>query len=244
MRESQILFYLKELKKIQPSKDWAVLTKKQIFGETKKESFIETIRPAIDWLFQYRFYKPVYVGVILVLVFLGTFGFTQNSLPGDLLYPVKKVVEKGQAVFISKDQKTEYNLTLVNKRLEELTKIVESNQINKVAPAISEFQANLSQAVKDLAKIDATTSDPVLMKKIVEETKKLEENKEKVESLGVIMEDTDELENILSNMTRNVIEDLEGRTLTIEKENILNEMKKLYEEGKYSEALEFYLINQ
>jgi len=41
-----------------------------------------------------------------------------------------------------------------------------------------------------------------------------------------------------------MIADLENRTLTEEKEEILLQMKELAEEGKYLEALELYFTNQ
>jgi hypothetical protein len=113
-----------------------------------------------------------------------------------------------------------------------------------LAQTINEFQASISEAVKELAKIDATTSSATAMKQILAETKKLEENKKKVELLGMILGGTEELDNALMKVTGDLIGDLETRTLTEAKEEILNQMKGLFEEGKYSDALELYLTNQ
>ena len=41
-----------------------------------------------------------------------------------------------------------------------------------------------------------------------------------------------------------LINDLGNQTLTEEKEEILNQMKKLFEEEKYLETLELYFISQ
>jgi len=210
------------------------LTKSQILGEEKKYTSL--------FLFPVLKLRPVYAGLITVLILFGLIGVSRNSLPGDPLYPIKKITEKSQAVFVSEEEKPAFQLKLANQRLEDLTKIPAKN----LAPTINEFQANISQAAKSLAKMDATTSDPVVIKKIVAETKKLEKQKQKVESLGVVIEGegTEEFSQALANMVGNLIEDLKTRTLTEEKEKILEEMEKLFEEGKYSEALEFYLINQ
>ena len=71
-------------------------------------------------------------------------------------------------------------------------------------------------------------------------------SKGKIESLGVVIgeEGTQELDNALKNVVQLLIEDLEKRTLSEEKEEILGKMKELFEAGKYSETLELYLINQ
>jgi hypothetical protein len=95
-----------------------------------------------------------------------------------------------------------------------------------------------------MSKMDATTSAPSLIKKIVEGTKKLKENKQKAESLGVVIDGTEELDNALGKIAGNLIGDLEKRSLTAERQDILAKMKELFEQGKYSEALELYLLNQ
>jgi len=41
-----------------------------------------------------------------------------------------------------------------------------------------------------------------------------------------------------------LIKDLETRTLTGEKTEMVSQMKELFEQGKYSDALELYLTNQ
>jgi len=60
----------------------------------------------------------------------------------------------------------------------------------------------------------------------------------------VVIGGTEELENALAKVVGNLIEDLKTRTLTEEKEKILEKMEELFQAGKYSEALELYWINQ
>ena len=78
------------------------------------------------------------------------------------------------------------------------------------------------------------------------ETKKLEENKQKAESLGVFIgeDKTAEFENIFKAIVANLITDLENRTLDEEKADLLVRIKELFDQAKYSDALELYLINQ
>jgi hypothetical protein len=228
MTEAEIAKKLRGLKEIKPRKDWVVLTKKEILGE---ESFGLTLFP---------YFKPAFAGLVAVCLLFGLFGFVKNALPGDLLYIVKRAAHYGQVLLIPEQEKPVYQLKLANDRLEDLTKA----PVKNLAPTINEFQANIHEAAQNLARIDATTSDPVVMKKIVEETKKLDENKQKIESLGMEVGGTEELDTALAKIVGNLIEDLEGRTLTEEKENVLTEIKELIGGGKYTEALELYLINQ
>ncbi len=229
LTEKQLIGKVRKLRQIRPRKDWVSLTKKEILGDE-------------PGFFFFPFFKPAMAGLIAVFVLFGAYGFVKNSLPGDAFYSVKRAVHQGQAVFISKAEKSAFQLKLANDRLEDLTKA----PVKNLAPTISEFQANIAEAAKNLAEIDATTSDPIAIKKIVEETRELEENIEKVESLGVVIgeEGMSEWNKAVKRVTENFIEDLEETTLTKEKEEILNEMKELFEEGEYSAALELYLINR
>lgn len=229
--DKELIGQIKKLRQIEPQKNWASLTKFQILGEEPK--FV---------LFPH--FKLAFAGIITVFILFGFFGYgsVKSAIPGDLLYAVKKIAHQGQAIFVSEQDKPVFQLKLANDRLEDLTKASARN----LAPTISEFQASIFEAARDLSKIQATTSDPLVIRQIVEETKKLEENKQKVESLGLILgeDSTSELNVVLKIMVENLIEDLEGRTLTGEKEDILKQMEELSGEGKYSQALELYLISQ
>lgn len=246
MQDSKLIFKIQELKQIKPRKSWVVLTKSRIFEETEPFRGRASEREGLSLFPLFFRLKPALATVLSLLVLIGIFGFAHNTVPGDFLYSVKKMTERSETFFASEEQKPKVNLELANKRLEELVKIAQANQVKKLAPAISEFQANISEAAKSLAKMGATTSDPAIIGKIVEETKKLEENKQKIESLGVIIggEGTEEFNNALAKVVEDSIADLEDRTLLNGKKEILAAMKQLFEEEKYSEALELYLINQ
>jgi len=236
MTEKELIGKIRELRQIQPSKDWVSLTKSQILGKEDKYNNLISV-------FQILFSKPAYAGLVVVFVLFGLFGFSQNSLPGDLLYPIKKITERSQAVFVSEEELPKYNLEIANKRLEELNEIAQTNQVKKLAPAISEFQANISEAAKSLAKVKGQD-----VEKIVAQTKKLEENTKKVEEVlatKILSQETEEsLISFYKTQAEMLINDLGNQTLTEEKEEILNQMKKLFEEEKYLETLELYFISQ
>ncbi len=275
MSEKELIAKVKELRRIKPNKEWVVLTKSQILGEEKKiklgsfllnqprmliklplmpnEILIKSGR-VLRIFFLKPFLKPVYTSLLVLFILFGLFGISQNSLPGDLLYPIKKLTEKSQAVFIPEEEKPQVSLELADRRLDELAKIAQTDQVKKLAPAIDEFQESLSEVTRNLSRIDATSTDVATIKKVVDKVKKLEEKAKEVKAMGVVIgrEELEELEGarhikeleILVNVLKNLITDLENRTLTQEKEQLLIQMKELVEQGNYSKALELYFISQ
>jgi hypothetical protein len=221
-----------------------ILTKSQILGKERKLSLSSYL----------SYLRVVYGGLVVVFFLFGLFGLSQKSLPGEFLYPLKKISEKAQVAFLSEKEKPKVSLELANKRLEELAKVAKNNQVKNLAPAINEFQASISQATKNLSKIKANNSDPVVVKRFVEQAKKIGKKVKEVKSLGVVIKEKEvnELEEVsnklelelLISVLKNMISDLENRTLTEKQEEILLKMKELMEKEKYSEALELYLMNQ
>jgi len=228
MTEKELIGKIRELRQIQPRKDWVSLTKIQILGESARG------RASVSF---FPFWRPALATVMALGILIGAFGFAQNSLPGDILYSIKKLTEKSQAVFVSKEELPKYNLEIANKRLDELTEIAQTNQVKKLAPAISEFQANMSEAAKSLSEVKGQG-----VEKIIAQTKKLEENKQKVEEVLATKIETEKFDNALSRLVESEIKDLESRTLTEEQELLLEEAKADFSAGNYSQALEKILI--
>lgn len=227
MAQDQLIAKIRKLSHIKPEKEWVVLTKKGILGEETRFAF-------------FPYFKPALAGFFVVFLLFGVLGFAKNSLPGDPLYIIRKVAHLGQAILTPEAEKSAYQLKLANERLEDLANASAKN----LAPTINEFQANISQAARELSKIDATTSSPTIIKKIVEEAQKIKENKQKAESLGVVIDGTEELDSALEKIAGNLIDDLQERTLPEEKEEILVKMKELFEEGKYLDVVALYLTQQ
>ena len=239
MNEKQLISKIKELRQIKPSQNWVSSTKSQILGEDEKRSF------APFWNYNFGGFRLKFAmaSIMTLALMIGSFGILERSLPGDVLYSVRSAFHKAQTSLIPEQEKPAYQLKLANDRLDDLVKAPAKN----LAPTISEFQANISEAAKELTKMDATTSNPVMIRKIVDANKKLNENKLKVESLGVVIggeKESAEWNTALGKVVGDVIKDLEGSTLSDGKQEVLAEMKKLFEEGKYSESLEYYVLNQ
>lgn len=219
MEEKELIGNIRKLRQIKPRKDWVSLTKSQILGQ----------EPRIEL---FPFFKPALAGLVIILVFFGLFGFAQNSVPGDLLYSVKKITEKIQKTFIPEK---EFNIKIANNRLDDLAKIVHDNSTKNLAAALNEYKASISEVAKSLRE----ENNPNELKKIVKEVKNIEKKTTEIKSLGVeISEDTEiELDSALVELIKLQVEDLENRTLTPEQVEFLGEIKADIEAGKYPEAL-------
>jgi len=231
MTEKDLIIKIRQLRQIKPRKDWVVLSKSQILGEEvlgrEKMSFSDILKV--------MFFQPkiAFASSLIVLgLLMSSLSFAYGSLPGDLLYPVKRAMEKSQGLFVSKQEKPRADLQLANKRLQELTQIAENNQTPKLAPAINEFQKSATEAAKNLREPKKIT------KEVVRETKKLLENKEKLETLGVVIGDTKELDNNISALIQNQITDLEKRSLTEGQKATLEIAKQSLALGDLNKALE------
>jgi len=221
MTSEELIGKIRELRQIKPRKDWVLLTKSQILPQEQ---------PVFTPFF---IFKPVYSSVLFVFFILFVlFGTSQTALPGDFLYPVKKITEKAQVVFVSETEKPKANLELANKRLEEINQIAQKNEVRKLVPAINEFQASISKVTENLTALKGAD-----IKEIVKETQKLEENKKKIESLGIEVGETEELENAYKILAEREIKNLEQSSLTETQEEVLKEAKEYFEKGDFATAL-------
>jgi len=222
--EKELIGKIRELRQIKPRKDWVLLTKTQILGQEETPKFE-----------LFPFFRPAYAGLFFLLLLVGLIELAQAALPGDPLYSLKRITEKAQAVFVSKEERPNLNFELANKRLEELNQIAQKNEVKELAPAITEFQVTVSKVAKNLAgaRVD---------KEMVAQTVKLKKTKEEVEKVLATKIETEEYDVALAQLVENQIKDLEGRTLTEEQMKILEEAKKDFEAGNYSEALVKILI--
>ena len=230
MTEKQLISKIKKLRNIKPDQDWVVFTKDNIMGKEKKFSFSALVN---DFYKGERFvfnHKPAFAFLTVLLIVIGLFGFSQNSVPGDSLFTLKKITEKGQGV-LEKDE-VKRNLALVDKRLDDLAKIAEDNDVNKLAPAINEYQETVSNVA------DSLEDNPKNIQEIVGTIKELEGKQEKIKSLGIEIGDNEKLDNVLGQIVQNEINDLETKILSEEQEQELNQAKELFEQEEYSEALE------
>ena len=234
MNDKELINQIQLLGQIKPRQDWVVSVKTQILQD-EIESSVSVTQVFSRMFLQLR---PAFISLVVLVVIIGTFGFVQDSLPGDFLYPVKKVAEQGQAKFLVSEQDVvHYKLEMANKRLVELTKIAEVNQVKKLAPAIAEFQANVADAANNLIK-----AKDLNIKEIVAETQKLEENKAKVQALGIVIGETKDFNDAMKQLVERELESVQEQVLTESQDQALIQIRQDYEVGNYSQALEGILF--
>lgn len=232
--KTELIFKIKELKEVKPRKDWVLFTKEQILGEEKAPSF--SFSRSFSGLFQH---KSAFATLIIVGMLIGTFGLAQNALPNDSLYPVRKITERVRISFVSEDQKPNIQLGYANRRLKDLFKAAQANQEEDIKPIIEEYQADLSNAAISLNRVEESG---VKVQDIVQQTRKIKENKEKIEALGIIIEETEDFDKALKPYVEREIEELENKALSQKQIEIFEGVKEYYEDGNYSQALEEILL--
>jgi uncharacterized protein YdaU (DUF1376 family) len=211
MEEKELIEKIRELSQIKPRKNWVLKTKREILG------------PSFPIL------KPILIGLFLILISI--FFFAQKSLPGEKLYAIKRLTEKSQVLFVSKNEKPKLELELANKRLEELIQIAKKDDVRKLAPAMKEVKESTAEAAKSLKKIEKVDLE------IVEKTKELEENKKMTQKILGTEIETKELELAYKILAEREIRDLEKRSLTEKQKEILEKAKEFFEKGDFLSAL-------
>ncbi len=238
MTEKELIRKIALLKEIKPENDWVVLTKKQCIGDPIKRSFMDNVVEVFQVLPNFNF-RPALATAVFIVILAGTTGLSQSALPGDLLYPVKKLTEKAGYLMVAENEQSKAKLEIAGKRLGEVEIIAKKNQENNLASAIQEFRSSLTEATD---KIKESQDSPTRAMAIVKEANKIQVSKEKLEALGVDVGGTYELEEALSGLVAREIRDLEGRSLNEAQTEILIQVKSDFEAGDYEQALEKILI--
>jgi len=218
MNDIQLIRNLKKLNQIKPRRGFIVSAKKEILGEAPGFGLFPVLR-------------PVYAGLFCLFMTFGLFQFSQNALPGELLFQLKKVVERGQTMLASEQEKPSLSLFLANKRLADLATITQENQTKKLAPAVNEFKLKVAEAAKELVNVTEISEEFVI------QIKQLKENHQKLEQVLATKFDIGEFDNDLGQLVERELKDLEQRTLNEDDLEVLEQVREFFEKEDYSEAL-------
>lgn len=235
MLEDETLSQLKKLKQVKPSSDWTASARDQILDQYPSESlFLRVFH-----------FKPALAAMVGILVLVGVFGFAQNSLPGQPLYVIKRITEKGQEIFVSQDEIPTYSLGLAQQRLDELDQISQRNLAANFSAGIEEYQEAKSRAQHDISEIVRTAPREEAVRIAKEVAPKLEEiNKKEGEVLASRGTESESQEDPAEKAIIQVlIEDVEDSSLTSEQQEDLDKVEELIEQEDYNKALEVYLTS-
>jgi len=238
LTQGQLIDQIKTLKDIKPRKEWAVLLKSQILAE--KNNGMEIIGQSAKFVGFSNIFVNIFsprklaysLSVILFLV-IGVLGFARYTVPGDLLFPVKKISEQSQAA-LSGQTSLKQDVAILNNRINDLAQVSRDGRTGNIPSTIAEIKTNASELTKSLKK--NSVNDPQTIKDIASSLKTLSDVP------GTDLTTNSDVKDLYQAVVQNQVSDLKKETLNDSQKNILAQAENLYEQGKYSEALEKILL--
>lgn len=231
MTEKDLIAKLQELKQIEPRKDWVFLTKNSILSQ--RVQLVQEERPSIFSLLVFA-RRPALVSLVLAGLVIWTFTFAQNSLPGDLLYPLKRTTEKIHSLFIPEEKRPKFTLEMTEKRLEELNRVVQTGATRKLFPAITEVEASTKEAAKEVSRVVKEKGGEEALRSIEKYVERRDKTRQVFGALGVEPITSQEDEKLYVEF---LIGEWEKRDLSESQEELLKTAKEFFDKGDYSSAL-------
>ena len=237
--QKKLIEQMKMLKEIKPRKEWAVLLKSQILSEQKEitpvqaqsagfENFISNFKFQISNSFSRRL---AYSFAVILFLVVGVFGFARYTVPGDLLFPVKKIAEQSQAALTGQSG-LKQNVATLNSRINDLAQVAKNGRTGNIPSAISE----VAQAAKDLK--DNSIQDPNTLKEIASSLKTL------ADVPGTDLSANSDVKDLYQTVVQSQIADMQKATLTDDQQKTLTQAEDLYGQGKYEQAFEILLTSK
>lgn len=255
--EKDLAAKLTLLKEIKPKENWMLFAKTRILADSELSaadvrswrsnilghvlSYVRYLEKAIRQglrvsLSRTPQAKPAFVFAALAFVVLGGVGYkiSQNSLPGDVLYSVRSIIEK---TTISSDPLA--SLEVAQLRLADLKKVVEENRVKNLSFATKEFNQSVAQVSKGFLLL--VEKEPAKALQASRELVQLQKDKAQIEQLlGVSIggKEVSSLENTTRILVEAELNDLVTRTLSEEQKELLEQAIIAYQAVDYEQALE------
>jgi uncharacterized protein YhaN len=186
MEDKVLIAKIKELKKVQPNKEWLVFCRENL----QKEAFFAAKEPISDKIsvFQYLFARPALVGIATFVLALGSglavVKAAQGSLPGDRLFPVKLALERAElGITFDQAAKTKLQGEITGKRADELTEVAKlpfSLNERKMAQAIDQIEQQIADTQKELPELKDKIKAGASQEEIAAAMKSMQENTAKL----------------------------------------------------------------
>jgi hypothetical protein len=227
-----IIFKLKALQSVEPEEAWVAENKRNLmerlpaFG-VKNDVFLSSANIfGAKHKFSLNFLVPRHLAIsftsLVVVLASGiiTVGASQSSLPGEALYPVKKVGEQVALAVASEENKPKVEIEQAGKRLEELAQISQKSsdvdQQAKVEQLVAEFESKVNSANERLSQLsDKGKGDSAMKDKVVSAAQVVTAQSEKYSE--VLAKTT---ESMPGSMKDSVADSVASATKTTEKTNM------------------------
>ena len=151
--QKQLIEQVKGLKEIKPRQEWVSLLKSRIIAERQTENAFQNTpakKAGILDILPYVFFqkKTAYAFATLVFLVVGVLGFAQYTMPGDALFPVKKLAEQSQANLMGQTTLNKEIANLSN-RINDLAQVAKDGRKENIPSVIVEIKANASELAKN-----------------------------------------------------------------------------------------------
>jgi len=243
--QKQIIESLKQMKEIKPRQEWAILLKSQILAPKQVEIEVPVkqktilrqgyareksvgILDIISSVFFQR--KLAYSSALALFLIVGIFGFAQYTIPGDLLFPLKEVTEQSTAALTGHTTLNQ-DVANLNNSINNLAQVNKDGRKDTIPSAISKINASASVLANNL--INNSVQDPQKLNEISQTL-----NKTLADIPGTDLTETSGVQDLLQAL----IADYQKTTMTDDQKDTLTEAKDLYNQGKYTDALEKILL--
>lgn len=229
MNEKQVVSQLKSLRKIQPSKDWAVLVKRDLMTRSfeLKESPEKTgFGEAVFSLFA----RPAFMASSLVFVgcaIVGTFAYFGLQKKN---YDLQAYINNNLSFQDEKNQQAVAGLTEVQDRMEEVKSILTSLKTT----SDSKKALTATEAVKNTVKNSQKAIDQI-------KNSNTDLSKQTLASLGKVKETSLELEKTSADLQADILKaylgELKTKNLSEQDKERLNKAEEYFNNGKTEEAI-------
>jgi len=155
MEEKEIIRKIKQLKSIEPDPVWVNLCRDNLKEKIGSRGIVEVF----EWLRQPQMVMMAVSLFIVVVCFPWlTWKASEASVPGDLLYSVKKAGEKVQTTIAPEEKIVSLKIDFANRRLEELIKVSKNpaeekeKKAKEVLNGLKENLASITSHLKEIPK--------------------------------------------------------------------------------------------
>ncbi len=241
MQEKELIQKLQELRQIKPRKDWVFSLKKEIIGssfagvsaEKEQPKFGSQILSVFNVISKAVSHRKLAYATVTAFVFLVA------MVGGLFLINPSSNNNKFETELLTAALQSKQSLEIANQKLEKLAEIVQNHEIID-EKTIQDVKQTIVEASKTITK--EIVENPKALKEIVGSVKQIDSTKKNLETLGIIVDPDYQLNNVLQPLVLNEIESLEKASLDESQQITLKEIKGLYDEGQYADALEKILL--
>lgn len=226
---------IKKLQRIEPNSSWLQDQRSFLLYEISRPKKEEKTKksvlafPVIDFS---KIFKPAFAFALTSIVLvssIGTVGVisaSQNTLPGDFLYPVKTAVEKTQLTFTSSpESRTKLSIKFATQRIDEFTQLMQKpdkgEDIGKTVKSFTKELVTVQQNINNLKEKNIEKATEVA--KLVQAQTPIYEDVliKSAEKLGYVLPEerekiTEDINNALEEVskTKEITDELAGKETT------------------------------